>query len=436
MNIFSTVILLSLVTVILFSRRRFAALGMAAGVLFLTQDASIDVLGFNFFPMRFFEIACFVRVVARREFNFSDLNNIDRLFLLLYCYTTLVFLLRSSEGSAYQIGVAVDAMLCYLSFRALIRDIDDFRWLLRALAVTLVPYVALLLVEMLTGRNPFSIVGAAPLADWFRAGKVRCIGSFRHPSLLGTLGGCFLPIYIGLAMSKRDRTWGLFGSVLCVAITVLSNSGGPIAEVAISLGCWCLWPMRTKMRVVRRALVGLLILLALSMNATVWYLPARVSELLGVGGDSWHRSQLMEMAAAHFGKWWAWGMPVRETTSWFPYNLPADFGGSDITNQFLVFGLAGGVLSIALFILLLVKCYKSLGKALKVVRSFPVKQTDTEFLLWGLGAMLAVHIENWFAISYFDQFYVIWFLQLAAVVSVSQMYPKAQLARVPELVSA
>jgi hypothetical protein len=36
-----------------------------------------------------------------------------------------------------------------------------------------------------------------------------------------------------------------------------------------------------------------------------------------------------------------------------------------------------------------------------------------------LGAVLTVHIINWFGIAYFDQMYVIWFMQLAAVSSLS-----------------
>jgi hypothetical protein len=34
--------------------------------------------------------------------------------------------------------------------------------------------------------------------------------------------------------------------------------------------------------------------------------------------------------------------------------------------------------------------------------------------------MLAVHISNWVGITYFDQFYAIWFMQLAAIVSLTE----------------
>jgi len=356
-------------------------------------------------------------VMARREFAFSNLNKLDRLFLLVYAYVTIVFLLRSNEGLAYQIGLAVDASFCYFIFRGLIADVDDFRWFLRAFVFLLIPYVAILAVEMRTTQNLFHDIGRALVEQDFRAGRLRCLGSFRHPALLGTLGGSFLPLYIALVMAKKDRKWGLIGIVLCAAIVFLSNSGGPVAAVAVGISGWTLWSMRTKMRLVRRWMLGLLVLAALVMEAPVWYLPARISDHLGVGGDSWHRSHLMEMAAQDIGKWWLWGMPVADTEGWFPYKLAATLGGSDITNQYLSLGVAGGLLSMILFIVLLVKCFKSLGGAMGIIRASP-NQAETEFMLWGLGVMLVVHIENWFAISYFDQTYVMWFMQLAAVVSI------------------
>jgi hypothetical protein len=215
-----------------------------------------------------------------------------------------------------------------------------------------------------------------------------------------------------------DRMWGLIGIILCAAIVFFSNSGGPISAVVVGLAGWFLWPMRTKMHLTRRGMLGLVLLFASIMNAPIWYIPAKFSDL--TGGDGWHRSYLMDMAARDFGKWWFSGMSVAETAHWFPYTLRVT-GGADITNQFLSFGLAAGALSMIILILLLINCYKSLGEAMTIIRSSFSKPTETEYLLWGLGVMLAVHIENWFGISYFDQTYVLWFMQLAAIVNISQI---------------
>ncbi len=98
-----------LAVMVLMASRRLALLGMLAGVLYFSETQSLQLAGLNMYALRFLEVAGFVRVIGRREFRLGKLNRIDRVFLLLYGYTTLVFLLRSTGHYAYQIGCAVDA---------------------------------------------------------------------------------------------------------------------------------------------------------------------------------------------------------------------------------------------------------------------------------------------------------------------------------------
>jgi hypothetical protein len=411
MNAIGLSILVVLIVVVLLAPRRWAMLGMIAGVLYLTQGQAIEVLGLHLFAMRFLEMAGFARVMMRREYSLSKLNGIDRAFILLYSYTTVVFLLRSTEGQAYQVGLAVDAMLCYFTFRGLIESIEDFRWFLFAFLVLLGPYLVLVSVESSTGHNPFAFMGGIP-EHIIREGRPRCIGSFRHPDLMGTLGATFLPLYLGLAFANAKRAFALLGVGLCLGIVFFSNSGGPASAAAAGLVGWLFWYMRTKMVWVRRAIVGSIILLALVMKAPVWYLLAKVSSL--TGGDGWHRSYLLDVAFRNLDKWWQAGMSTIETQDWFPYSLALN-GEADITNQFLSFGVAAGLVAIALLIFVLIRAYRSIGIALTATRSGALEPGETEFMLWGLGVMLSVHVVNWFGISYFDQIYVVWFMQLAAI---------------------
>jgi len=175
-------------------------------------------------------------------------------------------------------------------------------------------------------------------------------------------------------------------------------------------------------------MVSSIVLLAIVMKAPVWYLLARVSSVTGGGG--WHRSYLIDVAIQHLDQWWLAGMPITETRTWFPYSLPTT-GGADVTNNFISLGLAAGLAAIALFILLLQRTFSNLGHALQVVRSSSAEPGETEFLLWGMGVMLCVHIFNWFGITYFDQTYVIWFLQLAAVAGLWERVPEKVLTTCP-----
>jgi hypothetical protein len=201
-----------------------------------------------------------------------------------------------------------------------------------------------------------------------------------------------------------------------VAIVAFSHSGGPTSVLAVAVAGWLLWPMRQKMKLFRRCFGALILLLALVMKAPVWYLLAKMSAI--TGGTGWHRSYLLEVSFNHLDQWWLAGMRVTNTAGWFPYNLIST-EGTDFTNQYLVFGMEAGLLAIALFIYLIYCAFSRVGRALVWVRQAPEVQGD-EALLWALGVTLAAHVSNWLGISYFDQFNVLWLLQLAALVSLSE----------------
>lgn len=390
---------------------------MVAGVLYLPQGLAIDIVGFNLFAFRFVELAGFIRVMSRRELSFTSLNGIDRSLALFTVYTTVVFLLRSPDGQAYEIGRTVDTLLCYFTFRGLLRDFEEFRWFLASLLLLLVPYAALALLERVTSENPFNayLAGTAPSVE--REGKIRATGSFRHPSLLGTLGGSLLPVYLALWFSKESRAIASIGVVLCVAIVVASNSGAPIACVTVAVIGWLLWVMRTRMRLVRYGLVGLLALVAISMKAPIWYLLAKFSAL--TGGDGYHRSYLMDIAFQNLDLWWFAGMAISDTRYWIA-TMNYATGGADLTNQYLVYGITAGMGAMALFIIVLKRAFKNLGRALEILRSNGQGVRNEEYLVWGLGVMLVVHLVNWLSIAYFDQSAVLWLMEMAIIANLTE----------------
>jgi hypothetical protein len=314
-------------------------------------------------------------------------------------------------------------------FRGFLHDAEEFKWFLRTVLLLLIPYAGLLLVETFAHHNVFSSMGGIDFGGWLREGRQRCQGSFRHPSLLGTLGASFLPLYIGLASSKLNRTFAVIGIGVCLLIVWASNSGGPASCVGVAVLGWLLWRFRMHMKLFRRAVAGMLILLALVMKAPIWYLIARVSSITGGGG--YHRSYLIDAAYHSLSQWWLFGMDIKKTQDWFPYTLVTT-GAADITNVFIAAGLAAGIVGIFLLIRLLVNAYVSLGSALAVARLSPGDDGSSEYLLWGLGVMLAVHIFNWLGITYFDQTYAIWFLQLAAISTLTEAISSGSSLKIDE----
>jgi hypothetical protein len=163
-------------------------------------------------------------------------------------------------------------------------------------------------------------------------------------------------------------------------------------------------------------MVVVVAILAMVMQAPIWYLMAKASAL--TGGDGWHRSYLLDVSFQHLNLWWLAGMPIHETWDWFPYGIEAT-GGADITNQFLVFALDAGLLAMFSFIFLLTQAFKRVGFAMKLVRHGKAPVAGQEQMLWALGVVIALHIVNWLGIAYFDQTYAIWYLQLASLASLS-----------------
>jgi hypothetical protein len=395
--------------------RRWALLALVSAALYFPIGLHIE-LGFNLFALRILAAVGFARVISRRELSFTKLNSIDKALLAFTFYTTIVFLLRSPDGQVFEIGRTVDTCFSYFTFRALIRDLDEFKWFLRAFVVPLVPYLALVSVERVTLENPFNalLAGTAPFV--IREGEVRAAGSFLHPSLLGTLGGSFLTLYLSLWLSKMGRFVAACGIVLCLMLVLASNSGAPLACIFVTGVGWACWPLRTRMRMVRYGMVLTLVALAVVMKAPIWYLLARFSEL--TGGDGYHRSYLLDISFRNLDKWWLAGMPIADTLDWFPY-VNYTTGGADMTNQFLVWGITAGLGAIALWILILKRAFARLGDALTAVRARGQSTAHEEYFLWALGVLLAVHVMNWMSIPYFDQTSAFWFMELAIITNVT-----------------
>ena len=135
------------------------------------------------------------------------------------------------------------------------------------------------------------------------------------------------------------------------------------------------------------------------MKAPVWHLIARL-DVVG-GSTGWHRYYLLDQAQKHFGEWVLLG--TRSTAHW-GRNL------SDITNQYLLQGVYGGLVTLVLYVVLLVWAVKTVGGF--SLRRIPISQ---QWLAWGICVSIIGHCISFFGVSYFGQIEMLLYLTFAIV---------------------
>ena len=166
-----------------------------------------------------------------------------------------------------------------------------------------------------------------------------------------------------------------------------------------------MFPFRHRMREVRWGIVGVLTALHLIMKAPVWALIARASSI--VGGTGWHRYILIDSFIMHIGEWFLLGTTSTAHWGWRE--------AGDITNQYILEGVRGGALTLALFITIIVLAFRGVGRLWRI-------NTDNSYRLvlsWALGVSLFVHCVNFIGVSYFGQVHIVWYLTLGVIGSLS-----------------
>ena len=410
-NPFGLGLTMTMAALLIFLPRRYAFYPIFAASFSLPLGQLVVVANLHFSMMRIIVLATWLSLLMRGELRGIKLNAIDKSVIVWVAsaFCANVCLNGTVESVVNRLGFAYDALGVYFMFRFLITDAEDVSTAITAAALVVLPLAVGVIVEKFTAHNWFSILGGVPEITQMRDGRIRCQGPFSHPILAGTFAATLLPLLVGSWLhEERGRALKTVGILSVTAITLAAESGGAVTSYMLSIIALFAWPARRHMRAVRWGLVFLLIWAAVFMDAPVWYLPARVSGIVGGGG--WHRSYLIGQAINYIDDWWLMGTKV--TGHWMPYALAGRPDSADITNQFLAQGVSGGLITMALFTLIIVCCFKRLGSALEVLRE---KLLREGIMVWSMGAALFSHVMSFMGVSYFDQTIVGWNLLLAMI---------------------
>jgi hypothetical protein len=392
-------------------RRQNASIPLLITTCYMPLGQVFVIAGLHFPMFRVLLLVGFLRVLSRKENCSLAFTPLDRIFI--YWAVVSLILGTMAEPSVRRLinrfGEVYDATGAYFLFRCWIRSIDEVVKLLRFLALMIVPLAVSMVVEKFTKKNIFFVFGGVPDVTEERDGALRCQGAFRHPILAGTYAATLFPLFVALWFRRgRDKWLALVGACSAAVVTAATASGGALLALISAVLGFAFWPARSKMRVLRWGIVLLVGGLALLMNAPVWYVIARISNITGGGG--WHRSYLIDQAINHFSEWWLVGSTY--TANWAPAGqvLTVDPNNMDITNQYIAEGLGGGVLKLGLFLAMIVLGFKTIGRC---TRNFSGAPFSSRILIWAFGVCLTAHCLSFFSISYFDQTVIMWFWLLS-----------------------
>ena len=382
--------------------RKYVVVPFLAAAFLIPLGQEVYALGVHWIVLRIVVLAGLARVMIGKKGSLfaGGYNSVDKAFIASVAFEAIAFVLLYRDGDALvnQFGFLIDFLGAYILMRALLRGEADVYRALKCLAFLSVILACTMAVEQAVRLNVFGLIGGQLFPE-IREGKIRSQGVFSHSLTAGTFGATLLPMFLLLWRCGRARVIAAAGLVGCTFMTICSNSSTPLLGYTAGLLAVCLWPLRGRMRKMRRALAISLISLHMVMKAPVWFLLARI-DLTG-GSSGYHRAELIDQCVRHFWDWWLIGTKDAGTWAWDIW---------DAQDQYVLIAEQGGLAAIVFFILIMVRLYANLGNARRRVAT-----KREEWALWLLGAALFSHLTSFFGINYFDQVRVSLFLLIAAI---------------------
>lgn len=417
----SAIIFLSLAVLIV--PRRFSLVPLLLAATTIPMAQRLVVSGADFTLLRLLLLAYLIRIILRGEWRDFSWNKIDSAVLLWAVSGTIIMTVHYGDVSALinRLGWSYDILLTYFAARCLLRSVDDLKMLSVFTALISFPMAAMFFVEWTTRNNIFSVFGGVPSITGIREGRLRCQGPFAHPILAGTFWAALLPIiWLQLKEGHFNRWLGYAGTGAALFIVIASSSSTPILSVVAAFVGLAIFLFRRRRT---QIWVGVIVIAALLhfvvMNNPIWHLMARV-DIIG-GSTGWHRFVIFDAFVNNFSEWFLTG--ESDPRSWGVWQM------RDITNQYILEGLRGGLLTLIIFIALLVRCFGGVGRTLTLLEERCIREDlRHEWFVWMVGVGIFVHVVTFFGVSYFGQMIAILYLQLALAGSIYAIFQSGHVA--------
>lgn len=367
----------------------------------------ISILSLDFNMIRILVVFGLLRIMLRKEYSFVTLQIQDKYLIAYILAKTIIHTLQTGSVSTFifEVGSGFELFGIYYIVRCVVHDWEDIRYLSNVFLLLSIPVAFAFYIEHSTTRNVFSMFGGVPEYSIVRDGNLRCAGPYPHPIIAGVFWATILPFIAARIWFEPIKIYIVLAAIAAITwIIYTTSSSTPLMSMAAAMMGGSFIILRNHMKLIRWSVALMIISLHIVMKAPVWHLISRVSPV--PGSTSHFRFMLIDGAIRHLGEWWLLGTTT--TAHWF-------FGAQDITNQYILEGTQGGLLTLILFIVVISLSFRSVGNIWRRTSS-----KSHLAMSWALGVILFVHCVSFIGVSYFGQITVLWSLILAVIASLDQ----------------
>ena len=344
---------------------------------------------------------CYFNEGIRRKFTWNRLDTLVTLSMVVYVGAYLITqvnpIAQTLEGRG---GFVMDTWCAYLAARFIVTDRSKLISIIKCIGIAMVPLAILGVIESATGWQPFASMWR--FSPWFRGGRfvsegrfgfARAVGPFSHAILFGGVFAMFLPLIYYFRREKGDwRSFAYIISGIVLLGALSSMSSGPWVMVIVVVFSLTMEKHKQLIKPLLIFLVFSCISIGILSNRPFYHVLASWANPLG--GASWHRAKLIDLAIENFNEWWMVGYGDKDP-GWGPQ---LGMGRSDITNEYILNGVRYGILGIIALCAVLAKAFRNLISTYRRLRHPEMKS-----LCWAFGSLLFSVVVAWMSVSFFGQ---------------------------------
>ncbi|MDD2465988.1 MAG: hypothetical protein PHI97_18480 [Desulfobulbus sp.] len=357
------------------------------------------IFSLEFTVLRFLVLTGLIRLIFQGGVRLISWNYFDKLVVAWAFAGSSIYILQQGTGGAIinRCGFMFDVLGMYLLFRISIRTWGDVFTSIKIFAIFAIITAPLIALEKFQESSFFSLFGHVEAR--FHRDRFRASGPFSHHIIMGCFWATLLPMFY--ASIKIQKNMVLFGLAIMAVLSnvYFSGSSTPIMTVIAVMLFWLLYTYRMYGMKIFQATCFTLFALHLIMKAPVWHLLSRVNVFSGSTG--WHRYILFDNFVTHIPEWFLLG--TKDTAHW-------GYGQQDLTNQFVLEGVRGGMITLLVFVALVYQAVKIPGRV-----SLDNTDLQAHWFSWAICTAMFGHFVTFWGVSYFGQINMLLYFTFALV---------------------